>query len=114
MNRGPRERCCRCWKIASWPFLLNEAADNVPIASHLATRSRALVTQPPFSLFVCENKMGWGELWAETPCRLVGYRNIKLLSGCGNMLSVSSKKASRHLLCLFLFSFFFFFTLALG
>lgn len=52
-------------KIASWPFLLNEAVNNMPVAFYPVTRSKAPVIHQPSLVFVYENKIRWGGLQAE-------------------------------------------------
>lgn len=53
-------------KIASWPFLLNEATNNMPVAFYPVMRSEAPVIHPPFLVFVYENKIRRGGPRAET------------------------------------------------
>lgn len=58
------QRAC-VGKTASWPFLFNEAANNVPVAFYLVMRSKVPAVHLLFSVFVYENKIRWGRLRAE-------------------------------------------------
>ena len=96
------QRAC-VGKIASWPCLLNEAANNVPVAFYPVMRSETLVIHPPFLVFM-KIKSG-GEVFGQKYCHLlVRGRNMKLLLVCGNVSFTSSKKPTSHLPCLFFLS----------
>lgn len=57
----------------------------MPVAFYPVTRSEAPVIHLPFSVFVYENKMRWGGLWAEmlsSTCERQEYKAAFVLWEC--------------------------------
>lgn len=90
-------------KIASWPFLLNEASNNMSAAQNSVTGARRLsfIRLPP-CLFM-EMKSG-GEVFGQKCCRLLMRgRNTKPLLVCGNVIhffKASNQAPAVSFLCL--------------